>query len=145
MTQDKRFLQDIIEHPGDDTPRLVYSDYLKIEGRPRSVPTSSACSAGWPFCPRDYPRRQELEARERWAALRPRGMDAAGPGAGSGRMDVPPRLHRGSGPAARGVAPPGEGPVRASARPGSPARHLAGSDAGRGDAGCGRPAAACPA
>jgi uncharacterized protein (TIGR02996 family) len=34
MTQDEAFLHDIIEHPDDDTPRLVYADWLEDNGDP---------------------------------------------------------------------------------------------------------------
>ena len=33
MTPDEAFLGDIIEHPDDDTPRLVYSDWLEEHGK----------------------------------------------------------------------------------------------------------------
>jgi uncharacterized protein (TIGR02996 family) len=32
MTQDEAFLQDILDHPEDDTPRLVYADWLDESG-----------------------------------------------------------------------------------------------------------------
>ncbi len=34
MTPDDAFLADIIEHPDDDTPRLVYADWLDDHGQP---------------------------------------------------------------------------------------------------------------
>jgi uncharacterized protein (TIGR02996 family) len=32
MTHDEAFLQDILEHPHDDTPRLIYADWLEDHG-----------------------------------------------------------------------------------------------------------------
>ncbi len=34
MRQDNGFLEDITEHPDDDTPRLVYADWLDDHGQP---------------------------------------------------------------------------------------------------------------
>jgi uncharacterized protein (TIGR02996 family) len=34
MTHDEAFLKDIIEHPDDDTPRLIYADWLDEHGQP---------------------------------------------------------------------------------------------------------------
>src|SRR5207249_956021 len=35
MTLHNAFLLDILEHPDDDTPRLVYADWLMERGEPR--------------------------------------------------------------------------------------------------------------
>jgi uncharacterized protein (TIGR02996 family) len=37
MTPDKAFLQDVIEHPDDDAPRLVFADFLEEDGRADSL------------------------------------------------------------------------------------------------------------
>jgi uncharacterized protein (TIGR02996 family) len=34
MSQDAGFLQDIVAHPEDDTPRLIYADWLEDHGDP---------------------------------------------------------------------------------------------------------------
>src|SRR5690348_667092 len=34
MTEDEAFLQDVLAHPDDDTPRLVYADWLDEHGDP---------------------------------------------------------------------------------------------------------------
>ncbi len=35
MTEDEAFLQDIVAHPDDDTPRLIYADWLDEHDRPK--------------------------------------------------------------------------------------------------------------
>ena len=35
MTRDEAFLADILEHPDDDAPRLVYADWLEEQEDPR--------------------------------------------------------------------------------------------------------------
>lgn len=37
MTHHDAFLADIVAHPGDDTPRLVYADWLEEQGDPASL------------------------------------------------------------------------------------------------------------
>jgi uncharacterized protein (TIGR02996 family) len=37
MTNDEAFLRAIIDNPGDDTPRLIYADYLEERGDPRAA------------------------------------------------------------------------------------------------------------
>src|SRR4051794_1631892 len=37
MALDQAFLDDIIEHPDDDTPRLIYADWLDDQGDPASA------------------------------------------------------------------------------------------------------------
>src|SRR5262245_49215606 len=36
MSLDDAFLDDIIEHPGDDTPRLIYADWLEEQDDPEA-------------------------------------------------------------------------------------------------------------
>jgi uncharacterized protein (TIGR02996 family) len=76
MNHDEAFLQAIIENPDDDTPRLVYADYLDERGDPRAefirVQIALArlsdeyirLQSGLALLP-DDPRREELEAMER--------------------------------------------------------------------------------
>jgi uncharacterized protein (TIGR02996 family) len=62
VTHDDAFLQAIIEDPDDDTPRLVYADYLDERGDPRGeFIRVQLALARLP----DDPRRPELEVRER--------------------------------------------------------------------------------
>src|SRR4051812_47076638 len=63
MKHDDAFLQAIIENPDDDTPRLVYADYLDERGDPRGefIRVQIALAR----LPDDHPRREGLEARER--------------------------------------------------------------------------------
>ncbi len=37
MLPDQGFLDDIVEHPDDDTPRLIYADWLEDQGEPASA------------------------------------------------------------------------------------------------------------
>jgi uncharacterized protein (TIGR02996 family) len=76
MTPDDAFLADIIEHPDDDSLRLIYADYLEEHGQPdRAALIRTQCElAGLP----DGPRRLELEARER-ALLEEHGEEWVGP------------------------------------------------------------------
>jgi uncharacterized protein (TIGR02996 family) len=64
VTRDDAFLQAIIESPDDDTPRLVYADWLEEHGQPDRaalirVQCRLACLAD------DDPTRPDLEAVER--------------------------------------------------------------------------------
>lgn len=64
MTQDDAFLHAIIESPDDDTPRLVYADWLEENGQPERgefirVQCLLARMAG------EDPRRPGLQGRER--------------------------------------------------------------------------------
>jgi uncharacterized protein (TIGR02996 family) len=34
MTSETAFLRDILEHPDDDTPRLIFADWLEDNGDP---------------------------------------------------------------------------------------------------------------
>jgi len=71
MTRDEAFLQAILDDPEDDTPRLVYADWLEEHGQPEHAQfiRTQITLAGLP--PRD-PRRPPLEKRER-ALLRKHG------------------------------------------------------------------------
>jgi uncharacterized protein (TIGR02996 family) len=63
MPQDDAFLQAILASPDDDTPRLVYADWLDERGAPRGEFIRVQCELA--RLPDDHPRRKELEARER--------------------------------------------------------------------------------
>jgi uncharacterized protein (TIGR02996 family) len=63
MTHDDAFLQAILEDPDDDTPRLVYADWLDDHGRPeRAEFIRLQCRLA--RLPAGDGRRQDLEARE---------------------------------------------------------------------------------
>jgi uncharacterized protein (TIGR02996 family) len=63
MTHDDAFLQAIIEAPADDTPRLIYADWLDDHGQPdRAAFIRLQCELA--RLPEDDPRRPELEGRE---------------------------------------------------------------------------------
>src|SRR3954462_14508269 len=62
MTREEAFLRDIWENPEDDTPRLVYADWLEENGRPeRGEFIRLQCELD-PLPYRDS-RRRELTAR----------------------------------------------------------------------------------
>jgi uncharacterized protein (TIGR02996 family) len=64
VTHDDAFLQAILESPDDDTPRLVYADYLDEHGDPdrdELIRVQLALAA----LPPDDPRRKRLGDRER--------------------------------------------------------------------------------
>jgi uncharacterized protein (TIGR02996 family) len=64
VTHDDAFLHDILDHPDDDSPRLIYADWLEEHGRPaRADFIRVQCELA--RLPKDDPRRPELEARER--------------------------------------------------------------------------------
>jgi uncharacterized protein (TIGR02996 family) len=61
---DDAFLQAILANPDDDTPRLVYADWLEERGRPdRAAFIRVQCQLA--SLPDEDPRRPGLEARER--------------------------------------------------------------------------------
>src|SRR4051794_39815561 len=63
MNQDEAFLQAIIERPDDDTPRLVYADWLEEHGdAARAEFIRVQCQLF--RLPPDAPDRVELERRE---------------------------------------------------------------------------------
>ena len=67
MTHDDAFLQAITESPDDNTPRLVFADWLEDHGRPyRAAFVRVQCElARLPDALRAGSRREELEARGR--------------------------------------------------------------------------------
>ena len=62
LTQDEAFLQAILEQPDDDTPRLIYADWLEEQGDPRGEFIRIQCALAG--LPPDDARRPELGARE---------------------------------------------------------------------------------
>jgi uncharacterized protein (TIGR02996 family) len=76
MKQDEAFLRAIIENPDDDGLRLMYADWLEEHGDPRGeFIRVQVALAGMP---EHYPRRGELEARER-ALLKEHRVEWLGP------------------------------------------------------------------
>ena len=66
MTHEDAFLADIIEHPDDDSLRLIYADFLDERGDPRGEFIRTQIElARLPDNPGSSSRRLELEARER--------------------------------------------------------------------------------
>jgi uncharacterized protein (TIGR02996 family) len=63
LTHDDAFVQAICESPDDDTPRLVYADYLDERGDPRGEFIRVQCELA--RLPEDDERREDLEAKER--------------------------------------------------------------------------------
>ena len=63
MTHDEGFLQAILEAPEDDTPRLIYADWLEDQGDPRGE--FIRLQAQLARMSEDDPRRPALEERER--------------------------------------------------------------------------------
>jgi uncharacterized protein (TIGR02996 family) len=68
MTQDEAFLQAIWENPEDDTPRLVYADWLQEKGDPHGEFIHVQCLLA-AMAP-DDPRRTELKVREQSLLVR---------------------------------------------------------------------------
>ena len=69
---DDALLADILEHPDDDTPRLVYADWLDDQTAKdawRPAPSSSASNASWPDLNR--PTASSTSAHARGACTRP--------------------------------------------------------------------------
>lgn len=62
MTHEEAILADIIENPGDDTPRMVYGDWLTDQGDPRGEFVHVQCLLA--RMSEDDVRRPRLEARE---------------------------------------------------------------------------------
>ncbi len=56
------FLQEIIAHPRDDAPRLIYADWLEEQGDPRAEFIRTQCELA--RLPDDAPQRPALESRE---------------------------------------------------------------------------------
>src|SRR4051794_5593177 len=63
MTPDEAFLCDIIEHPDDDAPRLIYADWLDEHGQPeRAEFIRLQCRLA--LLPEGDPERPALRVRE---------------------------------------------------------------------------------
>jgi uncharacterized protein (TIGR02996 family) len=77
MTHDEAFLEDILAHPGDDAPRLIYADWLEEHGDPRRAEfIRLQCDLA--RMAEGDPRRPVLQARE-WDLLAAHGAAWAGP------------------------------------------------------------------
>ncbi len=63
MRDEEAFLQAIIQTPDDDTPRLVFADFLEEKGNPRGEFIRVQCALA--KAPAGQPRPAALEARER--------------------------------------------------------------------------------
>jgi uncharacterized protein (TIGR02996 family) len=61
MTPEEAFLEDILAHPEDDTPRLIYSDWLDDRNDPRGEFIRIQVELG--RLPDNHPRRSRLEWR----------------------------------------------------------------------------------
>jgi uncharacterized protein (TIGR02996 family) len=66
MSFAEAILQDVIENPDDDTPRLVYADWLEEHGNPRSVSRAEFIRVQCRLArlPEDDPTRPALQTRE---------------------------------------------------------------------------------
>src|SRR5258708_18533071 len=62
MSTDDEFIQTIIANPDDDTPRLIYADWLDEQGEPRGEFIRVQCALA--TMPEDDPRRWDLELRQ---------------------------------------------------------------------------------
>ena len=76
MSLEESFLRDVVEHPGDETPRLIYADWLSERGDPRGEFIHLQCELA--RLAEDDQRRPALEDRafeleQRW------GREWAGP------------------------------------------------------------------
>jgi uncharacterized protein (TIGR02996 family) len=60
MTHDEAFLRAILDNPDDDTPRLVYADWLEEQGDPRGEFIRLQCLLA--RMPYDDPARREAES-----------------------------------------------------------------------------------
>src|SRR5947209_3533135 len=80
MPPEDGFLHDIGDHPDDDTPRLVYADWLEEHGGPGGEARAEVIRVQCTLARLDEAddRRWELEARER-RLLRAHGKHWAGP------------------------------------------------------------------
>jgi uncharacterized protein (TIGR02996 family) len=73
MTPDDAFLHDILAHPDDDAPRLIYADWLDDHGEPeRAEYIRVQCELA--RLPEDHPRHDALHQQQRllWEAHGPR-------------------------------------------------------------------------
>ena len=65
MTHADAFLQDILENPEDDTPRLIYADWLEARGGPGDVARAELIRVQCALASRAGGDRAALESRER--------------------------------------------------------------------------------
>ncbi len=67
MSDDRAFLQDILDHPDDDAPRLVYADWLEETGEPGRAARAEFIRVQYALqgLPPGDARRPQLEERER--------------------------------------------------------------------------------
>jgi uncharacterized protein (TIGR02996 family) len=67
VSDDRAFLQDILEHPEDDAPRLVYADWLEESGEPERAARAEFIRVQYALqrLPPGDARRPQLEERER--------------------------------------------------------------------------------
>jgi uncharacterized protein (TIGR02996 family) len=67
VSDDRAFLQDILTHPNDDTPRLVYADWLEETGDPERAARAEFIRVQYALqgLPPGDARRPQLEERER--------------------------------------------------------------------------------
>jgi uncharacterized protein (TIGR02996 family) len=63
LTQEEAFLQAILEHPDDETPRRIFSDWLQEQGDPRGEFILAQCELA--AMPRHDPRWPDLADREK--------------------------------------------------------------------------------
>src|SRR5262245_38343641 len=66
MTHADAFLQDILAHPDDDAPRLIFADWLEEQGDANSVARAEFIRVQWVLAAGQLPetRRTELERRQ---------------------------------------------------------------------------------
>ena len=66
MTGDEAFIRAIVDHPGDDTPRLVYADWLNDRDDPRGAYLRAEAEWARPWRegqrPKDSPKLRDLAA-----------------------------------------------------------------------------------
>ena len=62
FTKQRHFIQDVVAHPDDDMPRLIYADWLEERGDPQGEFIRVQCELA-SIDPHD-PRRADLESRE---------------------------------------------------------------------------------
>jgi uncharacterized protein (TIGR02996 family) len=85
---DEAFLKDIVESPDDDTPRLIYADWLEDHGNAdRAEFIRAQVELAQPPAPRTRTRRQQMERRVK-ALWKQHGADwAKQPGGGSDKLE----------------------------------------------------------
>src|SRR4051812_7121155 len=63
MTEDEAFIRAIVDGPGDDTPRLVYADWLDDRDDPRGAYLRAELE--WANAPRRGPRSKAFAEKQR--------------------------------------------------------------------------------